>query len=431
MYMQHLNEINTNGWDTTPYSLFVTDLIAAIRCWRASGDCIILFIDSNKHILHGPLAQQLTSESIGLTEATHWFWPAGMEPNTHFRGSQPIDGIYVSPDIEVSSFLSLSFHEGVGDHRTMIIDFTSSSMIGHYQGHIVRPTSRRLTTKQPSSVQNYNNELLSQFTAHRIPERLHSIATNTASGITDKQRRSAENTYEDIKRYRIGAEHNCRKILKPYSPFSLPVKYWYDRICTFRDLIRLKENNHPRMGKSRILRSAKRLHIPDAARLTIDDCKEGIRLSLIQQKEVRRMDAAHRSQHLGNCLQAAMDSGDKTKIQAVKTRLRTERDKKVWRRINKVTRPAAGRSCMQVQIDDNGQVITLNEKEEIEREIQRECESRFRLGHSAPISRSLLGEDLCYFQNPTIAEQILNGTYPIPDDMDNPTALMIMEMGRI
>ena len=431
VYTQHLNEINKNGWDTSPYSLFVNDLIAAIRCWRAAGDRIILFIDSNEHILRGPLARQLTHESIGLAEATHRFWPAGTEPNTHFRGSQPIDGIYVSPDIEVSSFLSLSFHEGVGDHRTMIIDFTSSSMIGRYRGHIVRPTSRRLTTKQPSSVHTYNKELLSQIISHRIPERLQAIADTAGTSITAETRRSAENTYEEIKRYRIGAERICRKVLKPYSPFSLPVKYWYDRIHTFRDLIKLKENNHPRMGKSRILRSAKRLHIPDAARLTIDDCKEGIRLALIQQKEVRRQDAAHRSQHLGNCLQAAFDSGDETRIRAVKTRLRTERDKTVWRRINKVTRPASGRSCMQVQIDNKGHVITLNEKEDIEWEIQRECENRFQLGHSAPITRSLLGEELCYFQNPQIAEQILNGTYPIPDDMDNPTALMITEMGRI
>ena len=432
VYTQHLNEINNNGWDTTPYSLFVNDLSAALRCWIAAGDRIILFIDSNEHILHGPLAQRLTHPSIDLKEVTHKFWPTGTEPNTHFRGSQPIDAIYASPEIDVRNCLSLSFHEGVGDHRTMIVDFTTASMIGHYQGHVVRPTSRRLTTKQPSSVRNYNNELLLQLTKHNIPERLVAVSTEVAANRTDTSvRRTAENVFEEIKQYRLGAEHNCRKILKPHSPFSLPVKYWYDRIHTFRDLIKLKQGRNPRMGRSRILRSANRLHIPDAAKLTIDDCKEGIRLSLIQQKEVRKQDAAHRSQHLGNCLQQAMDKGDVDHIQAVKNRIRTERDRLAWRRINKVTRPSLGRSCMQVQVDINGQVTTYNGKEDIEREIQQECNSRFTLGHSAPISRSLLGDDLRYFNNPSIAAQILDGTYPIPDDMDTPTALMLDEMGRI
>jgi hypothetical protein len=432
VYTQHLNEINRNGWDTTPYALFVNDLLAAIRCWRAAGDRIILFIDSNEHIVTGPLSRRLTHASIGLSEITHKFWMHGQEPNTHFRGSQPIDGIYVSPEIEVGSFLSLSFHEGVGDHRTMIVDFSTASMIGHHQGHIVRPTSRRLTTKQPSSVTNYNSTLLTLLTAHRIPERLRSISAEAVTGpVNDMLRDKAENLFNEVKQYRIGAEHSCRKILKPHSPFSLPVKYWYDRIHTFRDLIKLKQGNNRRMGKSRILRSAKRLHIPNAATLSIDDCKEGIRLSIIQQKEVRKQDAAHRSQHLGNCLQSAMDSGDEHRIQAVKTRLKNERDRNIWRRINKVTRPALGRSCMQVQVESNGQTTSFHNKEDIEREIQQECESRFKLGHSAPITHSLLGEDLHYFQHPDIAVQILDGSYPIPDDMDQPTALMITEMGRL
>ena len=291
--------------------------------------------------------------SIGLIEISNKFWPQGTEPNTYFRGKQPIDGIYVSQEIEASSLLSLSFHEGVGDHRTTIVDFSTASMIGHYQGHVVRPTSRRLTTKQSLSVRNYNSRLLSQLTAHRIPERLHAISDTIGLDHTHASTREqrAQNTYDEIRGYRINAEHHCRTILKPYSPFSLPIKYWYDRIHTFRDLIKLKEGNRPRMGKSRILRSAKRLHIPDAAQLTIDDCKEGIRLSIIQQREVRKQDAAHRSQHLGNCLQSAMDSCNEERIQAVKQRIRNERDRTIWRRINRVTKPKLGGSCMQVQVE--------------------------------------------------------------------------------
>jgi hypothetical protein len=86
---------------------------------------------------------------------------------------------------------------------------------------------------------------------------------------------------------------------------------------------------------------------------------------------------------------------------------------------------------MQVQVEENGAAHTYTNKEDVERVIQQECNARFKLGHSAPVSRSLLGEDLGYFSNHEIAEQLLEGTYPIPDYMDPPTALMIAEMGRI
>lgn len=432
VYSQQLTKINRLGLDTSPYSLFVNDLLAALRCWRSAGDRIILFIDSNEHILLGPLARKLTHASIRLVEISHSFWPRGTEPNTYFRGSQPIDGIYVSPDIEATSLLSLSFHEGVGDHRTTIVDFTTASMIGHYQGHVVRPTSRRLTTKQPSSVHNYNTSLLSLLVSHRVPERLQAVMDDNLHGTPEGSTHAqAETLFEEIRQLRIGSEHTCRRILKPHSPFSLPIKYWYDRIHTFRNLIRLREGLHPGMGKSRILRAARRLHIPDASNLSIDDCKEGIRLALLQQREVRKNDVLHRSNHLRNCLQAALDKADEERAQAVRNRMRNERDRSMWRRINRVTRPIHSRSCMQVQVHTNGLTTTYDNKEDIERVIQHECAYRFHLGHSAPISRSLLGEQLDYFRNPEVAEQILDGSYPIPDDTDPATALMLIEMGTI
>ena len=126
-----------------------------------------------------------------------------------------------------------------------------------------------------------------------------------------------------------------------------------------------------------------------------------------------------------------MDSGNEERIQNAKSKIRNERSRKMWRRINKVTRPATGRACMQVEVARHGQIFSFTAKDDIEMEIQSECQQRFNLGHSAPISRSWLGEELNYFADDDIAEQLISGTYPIPDDMDHPTALMISEIGRM
>ena len=181
VYTQHITDINSRGLDCTPYQLFVTELRAQLRCWRAAGDRMILFIDSNEHILRGTIARMLAESQINMHEISHTFWEKGKEHNTHVNGKQPIDGIYSTPDIDAQGFLALSFHESVGDHRTSFIDITSSSMVGAFQSHIVRPTSRRLTTRQSTSVRQYNSDLWNRLTSHRIPERWQNIATAVAS----------------------------------------------------------------------------------------------------------------------------------------------------------------------------------------------------------------------------------------------------------
>jgi hypothetical protein len=67
-----------------------------------------------------------------------------MEPNTHISGSMAIDGIFVTHDIKMMNFLSLSFDKSVGDHSRMILEVSMASTIGHYQGNIVRPSVRWL-----------------------------------------------------------------------------------------------------------------------------------------------------------------------------------------------------------------------------------------------------------------------------------------------
>ena len=434
VYVQHLTEINTLGLDVSPYNLFLSDLTRQLQCWRAAGERIVLFIDANEHILRGKLAQLLGNRHINMKEVSHRFWGESGEHNTYILGKQPIDGIYATPDVEVQGFLSLSFHESVGDHRTTFGDISTTSMIGLHKPHIVRPTTRRLTTKQARSVQEYNNELWDRLCRHRIPGRWEKLAADihrdSGSGIKDIQGQ-AETLHRETLEHRLGAERNCRKILKPESEFSPPIKFWYDRIHAYQGLIRLLEGKHPGMGRSRVYRFARNHNIQEPQSLTIEHCQLGIKSAKRQQKEVRKLEEAHRRQHLGNCLQLAIDAADEEKIKEIKDRLRNERSRKVWLRIKKVTQPIRGRAVTQVEEHVHGQKIIHRDKEGIEQAIQHECEGRFLLGHSAPISNTPLGLQLRYAQDSSVAEQILKGTYPIPESLDPATSLLLAEMGRI
>jgi len=227
VFRQHMNYIYTHGLNTTPYRLFVDDITRQLKQWRAQGDRLLLFIDANEHVVRGPLARRLQADDISLREIGNTFWPdKSAEPHTHADGSQPIDGIFSTPDIDITNFLALSFHESVGDHRTMIVEITTSSAIGKYQGNIVRPSSRRLTMRQPRAVEAYNTEMERQLQIHNVEKRIDILREKIAQSeqpIPSHLADECSKIHAQIAQLRIRSERGCRKILKPALEYSPPI----------------------------------------------------------------------------------------------------------------------------------------------------------------------------------------------------------------
>ena len=72
------------------------------------------------------------------------------------RGSGPIDGGYKSPELEILNLSMLNFVDSPGDHRSLLFDISTRSMLGEFLNTICRPVSRRLVMLQRDSVENYN-----------------------------------------------------------------------------------------------------------------------------------------------------------------------------------------------------------------------------------------------------------------------------------
>jgi len=60
-----------------------------------------------------------------------------------------------------------------------------------------------------------------------------------------------------------------------------------------------------------------------------------------------------------------------------------------------------------------------------------ENECRFQLKNNAPISQTKLIYQLGYIGDSTIAQQIMEGTFGIPDEINDATVLILEEIGRI
>jgi hypothetical protein len=101
------------------------------------GRQIILFMDHNEHITNGTLGKELSNRN-GLDLRESIIQHTGTNPGaTFFRGSKPIDGMWVSGNLNVSNACVMPFGNGVGKHCAFVLDVPLESLIGVNQGKIV------------------------------------------------------------------------------------------------------------------------------------------------------------------------------------------------------------------------------------------------------------------------------------------------------
>jgi hypothetical protein len=76
-----------------------------------------------------------------MEEFSHKCW-GPMEPYTHLLGKSPIDGCYKSLEVEIINLTMLNFAESQGDHRSLLFDVSTHSLLGKFRYKICRPVSR-------------------------------------------------------------------------------------------------------------------------------------------------------------------------------------------------------------------------------------------------------------------------------------------------
>jgi hypothetical protein len=179
-YQQQQRYFITKKKDLTcPIILFRRRLIKQLKQWHSGGDRIALFMDHNKHTLKGALGTVL-SDKAGLNIREAVVQHTGTHPGaTFFRGSKPIDGFWVTSDLNVSNACVMPFGYGVGDHRAFIVDIPLKLLVGIDPVKIVQPSGRRLNSRLPGCSKQYITSLESNIIKHKLLERLHEAHRGT------------------------------------------------------------------------------------------------------------------------------------------------------------------------------------------------------------------------------------------------------------
>ena len=168
-YQQQRRYLITKKKDLTcPLIVFRQDLIKQLQKWRAAGEKIILFMEHNKHMILGALGKALADRGrLDLREAIiqHMSKSPGA---MFFRGSKPIDRLWVSSNIDISNACMMPFGYGVGDHCSFILDVPIELLVGIDPVKIVCPASCRLNRRLPGCSKVYIDSLKGNIRRHHL-----------------------------------------------------------------------------------------------------------------------------------------------------------------------------------------------------------------------------------------------------------------------
>jgi hypothetical protein len=136
---------------------------------------------------------------------------------TYFRGSKPIDGIWITPDVQIANACVMPAGYGIGDHRLFIVDIVASSMIGNDPPRIKCPSARRLNTLLSYVAERYATLYHENVIRHKLIERL-ADAYNTEND--EQAKHKIDKVDYDAGQLMAHAEKKCRQIKTGHRCFS-------------------------------------------------------------------------------------------------------------------------------------------------------------------------------------------------------------------
>ena len=236
-------------------------------------------MDHTKHVTNGPLGKLLADkEGLELREAILHHSTGSSPGTTFFRGSNPINRLWVSDDVDISNACVMPFGYGIGDHRAYILDIPLESLVGENPIKIVRPAGRRLNSRLPECSKAYIKSLEDNIVNHRLLERLHEAH---AGAYSDSERAwKVIIIDEEGKAYMRHAKRVCRKLKCCRILFSPEAALWIRRVQIFYSLLRYHKDKIKNRGN--LKRAARRFNIPNPFQLSIEEIAQ--RLTVCKQE---------------------------------------------------------------------------------------------------------------------------------------------------
>ena len=189
--------------------VFWADFWSAIDEWIENGEQLIIGGDWNTNTTCNKFLEPFKSRNlVPCVQSRH-----GLElPATHNNGKDPIDEIFISNTLTLTSSGYLEHGHNTSDHRVVWIEVSKISSIGTNLPKLTSFQARRLKCKDPRVVDRYNKLVDRQCKKNNLFQKAFDLYNNFSSPMSELQK----SEYEKIDRLKTEAmnfaEANCRKI---------------------------------------------------------------------------------------------------------------------------------------------------------------------------------------------------------------------------
>jgi hypothetical protein len=225
---QHEQYFEARGNLRSTRSIFFKQLIAQLVVWKATDADIILLGDFNENVYTGRIAKCLEQADLNFSEQC--LGCTGMHILPTFRdGIMPINAVYATARIKYVKAYILPHKGRIGDHRCLIIDFSSSSVIGTRFQNIVQCAARRLHCKSMQFVQAYNRKLDLVCSRHKMYERIYFIYSHVEYLSNEDFAYLMNNWDLELTQYKLLLESNCTKFKSCDIKWSPEIGFWLSR----------------------------------------------------------------------------------------------------------------------------------------------------------------------------------------------------------
>lgn len=419
VYAQQLNYLMED-----PIRRFWLDLGEQILDWHSRGEQLIIGGDWNEDVQKPVFMEWMNT--VGLKDAVTSIHE-GRAPATYQRGKDPIDGIFVSQDMNIARAGYLGFGDVPGDHRGIWVDIPNTEILGYNMNDIEPPKARRLKLDDPRVVRRYLEILDELFRKEGVYQRVKKLHKMTED---DEELDTIRAEYDKVDKIRYdcmrNAERRCRKLKYGGVLWSPTIQRARDTIL-FWTLVG-KKRRKCLVSARRILRLKKRLKITGELDLSDMEVKHKLDEAYDAYKGLRQQAADLRLTYQEALAQAKADKEGGDAVKKLRALQEREQMRTKYSRIGSSLK-SRKQSTTKIHVKTLEGFIEITQMQTMEDYIIRENERKFHQTEGwSPLLEGDLFRDLGKYGEGPKVESVLDGSYEPPPGTSEATKLWLKSL---
>ena len=425
VFSQHVRRLSSSG-PCDPRHDILHQLHLLISEWMQNGDHIILCMDANEDTRSHNIQQFI--HGLNLTDAILQFHSSS-PPSTCDKNNlrQPIDAIWISPSLQPLQSGFLPFGYGCSsDHRILWLDIHQDIFLGN-SPKLAKRTPRRLKASDPRIVDKYLQLLVPKLHQQGLLKDLQILSNQAHNHGWSSQLEEEYNRINQLQlQIRRDTERQLRKLRTGGIPWSPQLQRHRDTIWVLTLLIRKRSQRQ--VSNRLIRRILKRTDLTNAYHMSLAQLQQTLSQAFTNYKHARTQADSLRKDFLPSLAQARSERNNSDPDTELQNLLRIENQRRVARNVKRMRGKLGSPPTTQVYVTENGIRRLVTSKEDIEQVCIDENDARFSQSSDTPFMQSPMVDILGHLADTPAAQQILDGSFIVPPEIDLYTRKMIREL---